>query len=255
MNIGIQKATGDFPTKKEGRPNQKLYVARADKSSLFKVGISNDPKSRLREMQVGSSARLLVVKASAASIEHEREAHRLLAPWHSHGEWFDLGSRAEPFVRRVRASVGIENLLATLRAVDTLESTVLKKYKYNQWDEGLGSAPFDDPEFFAAHARRSNQYCLDCDADTLATGEYYKVFENIWYAAIKTKAPRRHTDHPVRGMLCIGCLEARIRRQLRPSDFCDCSLNDGFDANKSKRLLARLGRPSGDCQIARPRET
>src|ERR1700732_1403224 len=108
----IQKATGDFPTKKEGRSNQKLYVARADKGSLFKVGISNNPKARLREMQVGSSARL-------------------------------------------------------------------------------------------------------------------------------------------RGMLCIGCLEARVRRQLRPDDFCDCPLNNSFDANKSQRLLARLGRASGDCQTAR----
>lgn len=132
-----------------------------------------------------------------------------------------------------------------------------REYKYNRWDESLGCEPFDDPKFLAAHARYYNLYCLDCDADILAAGEYYKVFEKVWDAATKKKAPRssRHTgpQFQSQSMLCIGCLEARIQRQLGPGDFYDCEVNNGFDAKKSQKLLARLGRTreaSGDCQPA-----
>ena len=123
--------------------------------------------------------------------------------------------------------------------------------------KSLGCEPFDDPKFLAAHARYYNLYCLDCDADILPDGEYYKVFEKVWDAATKKKAPRssRHTgpQFQSQSMLCIGCLEARIQRQLGPGDFYDCEVNNGFDAKKSQKLLARLGRTreaSGDCQPA-----
>jgi hypothetical protein len=75
MNIRIQKVTGDFPTKKKGRSSPKLYIIRAGKSSLFKIGISNDPKSRLSKMQVGSADKLRLIKTASASMGHEREAH------------------------------------------------------------------------------------------------------------------------------------------------------------------------------------
>jgi len=42
--------------------------------------------------------------------------------------------------------------------------------------------------------------------------------------------------------LCIGCLEARIGRQLRPDDFTDAPIDDVRGA--SPRLRARLLGPS-----------
>jgi hypothetical protein len=80
--------------------------------------------------------------------------------------------------------------------------------------------------------------CLDCAVDTSGrTGiaEYYVVTDEIWMAANPDRA----------GMLCIGCLEKRIRRRLTPADFIDCPLNTDSGPlrfSKSKRLLNRLGR-------------
>jgi hypothetical protein len=49
--------------------------------------------------------------------------------------------------------------------------------------------------------------CVDCRADTRILNEYYMVHDHVW--------PIGKFD----GMLCIGCIEKRIGRQLVPEDF------------------------------------
>jgi hypothetical protein len=103
------QAASDYETRQQPLLNQqpllKLYVIRADKSTLFKVGISEDPKERLRTLQTGSPFRLKIIHAVfVSSFNQEREAHRLLAPWRIHGEWFDLKESADFFSRKVRRS-------------------------------------------------------------------------------------------------------------------------------------------------------
>ena len=56
------------------------------------------------------------------------------------------------------------------------------------------------------------------------------VHDEIW----KTVRPEGS------GMLCIGCVEDRLGRQLTASDFTDAPVNDGPMIFKSKRLAARL---------------
>jgi hypothetical protein len=68
--------------------------------------------------------------------------------------------------------------------------------------------------------------CIDCGIDT--TDEYYMVKDDVW--------PIGKHD----GMLCIGCLERRINRQLTPTDFTDASIN--WEGPKSDRLRNRLGK-------------
>jgi hypothetical protein len=70
--------------------------------------------------------------------------------------------------------------------------------------------------------------CQDCDADTLETGEYYLVHDEVW--PIDSQG----------GVLCIGCLEDRIGRRLVAADFTDCLLNREWRGH-SERLAARLG--------------
>ncbi len=42
-------------------------------------------------------------------------------------------------------------------------------------------------------------------------------------------------------MLCIGCLEKRIGRELKGIDFKNCPVNtDHYDYPKSERLMKRL---------------
>lgn len=76
---------------------------------------------------------------------------------------------------------------------------------------------------------RRHWHCVDCHQDTSAIKEYYMVTFDLWdcYGAGS-------------GMLCIGCLEARIGRLLQPDDFTDAPINDPDLIPKSQRLLSRL---------------
>ena len=84
---------------------------------------------------------------------------------------------------------------------------------------------------------RARLYCVDCEADTI--DENYMVHDGVWPIAKDG------------GMLCVGCLEQRIGRELTARDFRDCPLNtDG--PHKSRRLRARLtdARPAVHPELA-----
>ncbi len=84
-------------------------------------------------MQTGSSQKLkLILSVAYASADFERRAHQLLAPWRQHGEWFDLGDRADAFMVTIKQCKA-QNLLAFLGNVESLPVT----YEYNEWDEAI----------------------------------------------------------------------------------------------------------------------
>jgi hypothetical protein len=69
--------------------------------------------------------------------------------------------------------------------------------------------------------------CLDCSVDTLDIDEYYRLKTPVWLEA----------NPADEGMLCIGCVEERLGRQLIPKDFPQGS----SDApSGSARLRSRL---------------
>jgi hypothetical protein len=82
--------------------------------------------------------------------------------------------------------------------------------------------------------------CVDCGVHTGDTHEYFVVLDEVW-----------HASGAVDGMLCIGCIEARLGRMLKPEDFKAMPVNDmmtGPASFRSARLNHRLGRgnaPSG----------
>lgn len=62
--------------------------------------------------------------------------------------------------------------------------------------------------------------CVDCSVNTDETNEYYMVHDDLW---------KKHTsDFHGDGMLCIGCLEFRLGRQLNYHDFPIVPVNDGI---------------------------
>lgn len=73
--------------------------------------------------------------------------------------------------------------------------------------------------------------CIDCKADTSAINEYYMVTDELWAKADMT---------PEGGMLCIGCLEKRIGRQLVAKDFPAYPVNAIGFSWKSERLVSRI---------------
>ncbi len=70
-----------------------VYLVRAEKTGLVKVGFTDQPvETRLAGLQTG------FLRADEVDI------HRALAKWRKHGEWFDLGSRVEDFIAAARAA-------------------------------------------------------------------------------------------------------------------------------------------------------
>lgn len=76
---------------------------------------------------------------------------------------------------------------------------------------------------------RNRNGCVDCTEDVVAGREMYMVTHALWRAS-----GLPHNG----GYLCIGCLEARVGRTLRGSDFTDVPLND--PAHSSPRMSSRL---------------
>lgn len=75
--------------------------------------------------------------------------------------------------------------------------------------------------------------CKCCGVDTDDIDEYYMVKDDPWMEAHAVLG-----DDPT-GMLCIGCLEDRIGRQLVREDFLACRINTKY-FKKSDRLTSRL---------------
>lgn len=76
--------------------------------------------------------------------------------------------------------------------------------------------------------------CKDCKKDTsIDAKDYYMVRANIWnkygLGGIKEVLLSDGTigmeQTKPNGMLCIECLERRMKRKLRKSDILDCRLN------------------------------
>lgn len=75
--------------------------------------------------------------------------------------------------------------------------------------------------------------CIDCGCDTAKPWERYMVHDDVWALS---------GLDPDDGMLCIGCLETRLHRELVGADFKDVLLNTMDNYDRSKRLSERLTR-------------
>lgn len=72
--------------------------------------------------------------------------------------------------------------------------------------------------------------CIDCTVNTFENDEYYMVQFELW-----------ETYGVEEGMLCIGCLEDRMGRQLTSEDFIEAPINHEEVFSKSNRFLDRWG--------------
>ena len=80
--------------------------------------------------------------------------------------------------------------------------------------------------------------CMDCKISTRS--EYYMVHEWLW----------KRVNPNISGLLCIGCLENRLGRELTKTDFTDAPINSTDIFDKSRRLLDRLGLKTADDLIS-----
>ena len=80
----------------------------------------------------------------------------------------------------------------------------------------------------------NGSFCMTCGVNTSERHEYYMLLDEVWLQA-------NHDSYE--GMLCIGCVEARLRRKLRPSDF-DPYWMAQFTGHRSLRLVDRMLGPA-----------
>lgn len=81
------------------------------------------------------------------------------------------------------------------------------------------------------HSSKSKWLCVDCSENTQL--EHYFAKPEVWFSLAKMTET---------GMLCIGCLEARIGRKLHKNDFTNAHINDPRRYSKTTRLVDRLTR-------------
>lgn len=67
-----------------------VYVIGTPNSGIAKVGVSNAPERRLRQIQSMSPLPLQVLWTCSGGYDLERCLHSYLAPYRSHGEWFNF---------------------------------------------------------------------------------------------------------------------------------------------------------------------
>lgn len=83
------------------------------------------------------------------------------------------------------------------------------------------------------HNRQMAKDGLDCDDCRMSTfGEFYMVHDRLW------------DQYGSEGMLCVGCLESRMGRQLVTEDFTAANFDprqlNTSKYSKSERLVSRL---------------
>ena len=77
---------------------------------------------------------------------------------------------------------------------------------------------------------RTKWICLDCQIDTGKIYEHYFIDTKTWLSVVDS----------IEGMLCVGCLENRLKRKLTKEDFPKVTINDPKYSKMSLRLLSRL---------------
>ena len=91
-------------------------------------------------------------------------------------------------------------------------------------------SPYTEEIILSKRTNNKKWLCLDCNVHTGDIYEHYFVNTSLWLSVVDSK----------NGMLCIGCLENRLGRMLKRSDFTDASINNPKHSKQSLRLKNRL---------------
>ena len=79
-------------------------------------------------------------------------------------------------------------------------------------------------------SRNKKWLCVSCNKDTKY--EHFYLKDKVWFKVHNSKV----------GMLCIDCIESKLKRKLNKTDFTDCYINQLNFGEKSTQLIDRLKR-------------
>ena len=70
-----------------------VYLIQSLENSYYKIGVSRNPKRRIKELQTGNSSELKLVESyqSEFADKIERTLQRRYSHLRKEGEWFDMG--------------------------------------------------------------------------------------------------------------------------------------------------------------------
>jgi len=70
-----------------------IYLIRSQESGSYKIGISNKPLRRLKEIQTANPEEVIIIETFPSNYPTQVETalHNMYAPNKKRGEWFDLG--------------------------------------------------------------------------------------------------------------------------------------------------------------------
>lgn len=96
-----------------------LYFIKAIGTSFYKIGISNNPEARLRQLQTGSPLPIQLVTEIFCLSPQDREAelHAALAHYKANGEWFELSDKEARDLIRQEYSMASEEFWSQIHTL------------------------------------------------------------------------------------------------------------------------------------------
>jgi len=74
-----------------------VYLIQSLEDSYYKIGVSNNPQRRIKELQTGNSSPLKLVETYQSEFANQIEKflQNRYSHFHKEGEWFDMGISEE----------------------------------------------------------------------------------------------------------------------------------------------------------------
>jgi len=137
----------------------------------FKIGISTRPENRAKQLQTASPRPFAVYSSwhHANPRAVEAEAHRLLAPWHMSGEWFDVSlNRAAAAIMQAISRVNSDSRSDLHYTLDTMRDVIMPVIMPNPF---VGA---ENDDFRIGYARHTPGLDLACQ---IAWLQAYRVLD------------------------------------------------------------------------------
>lgn len=94
-----------------------IYFIRNTRTGAIKIGLSENPQSRLSELQVGNEDLLTIETMLPGGIDLEDELHLRYSRLRLRGEWFSSAPELESFIRCTKYSNNISGFDSDIESI------------------------------------------------------------------------------------------------------------------------------------------
>jgi hypothetical protein len=94
------------PQKERLDPRWVYAISTEDNPKVIKIGVATDIAKRMKSLQIGSAATLVLRWSAQGGYPLENHLHETFRKKRTHGEWFDFGRAADPVKKINEAARG-----------------------------------------------------------------------------------------------------------------------------------------------------